>query len=216
MNDLGRISSDLLLSGLTPRRAGSEQDCTYRDDITRRVRARGLAPGRLGCQSSLSVVVGETEAIALGKGRVPGQAEQPRVGASFEVGIVGRGPQRPRISRGGRGCGWQPVSRRRCKPRGLLAGTPEMIADYMVGWFTAGACNGFVLPPTVYPGTDEEFGRLVCRNCCRAVRPVPSTPVPLSAWRRSGRSSLLISSLWRGSCFVSPSLPATWARTQRR
>ena len=47
------------------------------------------------------------------------------------------------------------------KPRGLLAGTPAMIADVMEDWFINGACDGFVLPPTVFPGTYEEFGRMV-------------------------------------------------------
>ena len=47
------------------------------------------------------------------------------------------------------------------KPRGLLAGTPAMIADVMEDWFTSGACDGFVLPPTVFPMTYEEFGRMV-------------------------------------------------------
>ena len=47
------------------------------------------------------------------------------------------------------------------KPRGLLAGTPAMIADQMEDWFTSGACDGFVLPPTVFPLTYEEFARMV-------------------------------------------------------
>jgi alkanesulfonate monooxygenase SsuD/methylene tetrahydromethanopterin reductase-like flavin-dependent oxidoreductase (luciferase family) len=47
------------------------------------------------------------------------------------------------------------------KPRGLLAGSPATIADYMEDWFTSGACDGFVLPPTVFPATYEEFGRMV-------------------------------------------------------
>ena len=40
-------------------------------------------------------------------------------------------------------------------------GTPAMIADQMEDWFTSGACDGFVLPPTVFPVTYEEFGRMV-------------------------------------------------------
>jgi alkanesulfonate monooxygenase SsuD/methylene tetrahydromethanopterin reductase-like flavin-dependent oxidoreductase (luciferase family) len=36
-----------------------------------------------------------------------------------------------------------------------------MIADVMEDWFTNGACDGFVLPPTVFPATYEEFGRMV-------------------------------------------------------
>ena len=47
------------------------------------------------------------------------------------------------------------------KPRELLAGTPGMIADHMEYWFKAGACDGFVLPPTIFLGTYEEFGRMV-------------------------------------------------------
>ena len=47
------------------------------------------------------------------------------------------------------------------RPRALLAGTPEMIADFMEDWFKAGACDGFILPPTIFPATFEEFGRMV-------------------------------------------------------
>jgi alkanesulfonate monooxygenase SsuD/methylene tetrahydromethanopterin reductase-like flavin-dependent oxidoreductase (luciferase family) len=47
------------------------------------------------------------------------------------------------------------------EPRGLLAGTPGMIADYVEDWFKDGACDGFVLPPPIFPGTYEEFGRIV-------------------------------------------------------
>jgi alkanesulfonate monooxygenase SsuD/methylene tetrahydromethanopterin reductase-like flavin-dependent oxidoreductase (luciferase family) len=47
------------------------------------------------------------------------------------------------------------------KPRGLLAGSPATIADTMEDWFISGACDGFVLPPTVFPSTYEEFGRMV-------------------------------------------------------
>jgi len=47
------------------------------------------------------------------------------------------------------------------KPRGLLAGTPAMIADVMEDWFKGGACDGFVIPPTVFPSTYEEFARMV-------------------------------------------------------
>jgi alkanesulfonate monooxygenase SsuD/methylene tetrahydromethanopterin reductase-like flavin-dependent oxidoreductase (luciferase family) len=36
-----------------------------------------------------------------------------------------------------------------------------MIADFMEDWFKAGACDGFILPPTIFPTTFEEFGRMV-------------------------------------------------------
>ncbi len=47
------------------------------------------------------------------------------------------------------------------KPRGLIAGTPTMIADVLEDWFTSGACDGFVLPWAVFPGTYEDFARMV-------------------------------------------------------
>ena len=47
------------------------------------------------------------------------------------------------------------------RPRALLAGTPAMIADVMEDWFADGACDGFILPPTIFPTTFEEFGRMV-------------------------------------------------------
>ena len=47
------------------------------------------------------------------------------------------------------------------KPRALLAGTAAQIADVMEDWFTAGACDGFVLPPTTFPTTYEDFARTV-------------------------------------------------------
>ncbi len=47
------------------------------------------------------------------------------------------------------------------RPRALVAGSPNTIADMMEDWFTAGAADGFILPPTVSPTTFEEFGRMV-------------------------------------------------------
>jgi alkanesulfonate monooxygenase SsuD/methylene tetrahydromethanopterin reductase-like flavin-dependent oxidoreductase (luciferase family) len=47
------------------------------------------------------------------------------------------------------------------KPRQLLAGTGSQVADYMEDWFTSGACDGFVLPPTTFPTTYEDFARTV-------------------------------------------------------
>jgi alkanesulfonate monooxygenase SsuD/methylene tetrahydromethanopterin reductase-like flavin-dependent oxidoreductase (luciferase family) len=45
--------------------------------------------------------------------------------------------------------------------RNRAAGSPSAIADHMEDWFKGGACDGFVLPPTVFPSTYEEFGRMV-------------------------------------------------------
>ncbi len=47
------------------------------------------------------------------------------------------------------------------KPRGLLVGTAQTIADELEDWFTAGACDGFIIWPTVFPAMFEDFGRYV-------------------------------------------------------
>jgi len=40
-------------------------------------------------------------------------------------------------------------------------GGPKEIADMFEEWFTAPACDGFVIGPTYLPGSFEEFTRLV-------------------------------------------------------
>ena len=42
-----------------------------------------------------------------------------------------------------------------------FCGSPKQVADQMEEWFTAPACDGFVLTPTVFPGTFEQFVRSV-------------------------------------------------------
>jgi FMN-dependent oxidoreductase (nitrilotriacetate monooxygenase family) len=43
----------------------------------------------------------------------------------------------------------------------VFCGTPVEVADQMAAWFTAPACDGFVLAATSMPGTYEDFVRLV-------------------------------------------------------
>jgi alkanesulfonate monooxygenase SsuD/methylene tetrahydromethanopterin reductase-like flavin-dependent oxidoreductase (luciferase family) len=40
-------------------------------------------------------------------------------------------------------------------------GGPREVADMFEEWFTAPACDGFVIGPTYLPGSFEEFVRLV-------------------------------------------------------
>ena len=42
-----------------------------------------------------------------------------------------------------------------------IVGTPEMVADTMTDLFQDGACDGFVLTPTTFPGMYEQFCRSV-------------------------------------------------------
>ncbi|WP_247646228.1 NtaA/DmoA family FMN-dependent monooxygenase [Labrenzia sp. VG12] len=42
-----------------------------------------------------------------------------------------------------------------------LVGTPEQVADQLESYFLAGACDGFVITPTHFPGSFDEFSRSV-------------------------------------------------------
>ena len=42
-----------------------------------------------------------------------------------------------------------------------FVGTPKQVADQMEEWFTTGACDGFVLAATHFPGAFEDVVRMV-------------------------------------------------------
>ncbi len=43
----------------------------------------------------------------------------------------------------------------------VACGSPETVADIMESWFTAPACDGFMLVPATFPGTFDDFVTLV-------------------------------------------------------
>lgn len=161
----------------TPTRADT---LAFREDMHRRLAARGRAPTECAILPTLSVVIGETESIAREKAEYLDSLIDPELvmasssqllgvdlsrietaeEAEAAAGNQGIAGSRDRMSALARAQGISFAQAVR-KPRGLLAGTPAMIADVMEDWFTSGACDGFVLPPTVFPGTYEEFGRMV-------------------------------------------------------
>ncbi|MCK7615318.1 NtaA/DmoA family FMN-dependent monooxygenase [Roseibium sediminicola] len=51
------------------------------------------------------------------------------------------------------------MSRSTSTPR--LVGTPEQVADQLEAYFLAEACDGFVITPTHFPGSFDEFSRSV-------------------------------------------------------
>ena len=152
----------------------------YTQDMRARLAAAGRVPEDCAILPSLSVVVGETESIAREKAAYLDSLTDPELvlASSSELlgvdlstvqtaaeaedaaGHQGIAGSRDRMSQvaAAQGISFAEAVR---KPRGLIAGTPAMIADIMEDWFTDGACDGFVLPPTVFPTTFEEFGRMV-------------------------------------------------------
>jgi alkanesulfonate monooxygenase SsuD/methylene tetrahydromethanopterin reductase-like flavin-dependent oxidoreductase (luciferase family) len=140
----------------------------------------GRAPELCAVLPTATVVVGETESIALEKAAHLESLVDPElvfassswsVGADLSVidtpegmegqpgnqGVQGHRDRYLQMARA-QGITFAQAVR---KPRSLLAGTPVMIADMMEDWFRSGACDGFILPPTVFPSTFEEFGRMV-------------------------------------------------------
>ena len=68
--------------------------------------------------------------------------------------------------------------------RGLLreawVGSPTDIADRIEEWFSAPACDGFVVAPTHQPGCFEDFVSSLCQSCKSAVFIERIIPVPPS------------------------------------
>ena len=153
---------------------------TFRNDIHERMRAIGRDPSEIRVLPTLSVVIGETEAIAREKAAFFETLIDPELvlassstllgvdlsrvetaeQAEAEAGNRGIAGSRDRMSQVARSQGISFAAAIR-KPRGLLAGTGSQIADVMEDWFTGGACDGFVLPPTTFPTTYEDFARIV-------------------------------------------------------
>ena len=152
----------------------------FRTDMLGRLEAAGRNPSECAILPTLSIVIGETESIAREKAAYLDSLIDPELvmassstllgvdlsriesaeQAEAEAGNQGIQGSRDRMSQIARDQGISFAAAVR-RPRGLFAGTPAMIADYMEEWFRDGGCDGWVLPPTVFPGTYEEFGRMV-------------------------------------------------------
>ncbi len=160
--------------------ATKQDGIAFREDMMRRIEAAGRAPTDCAILPSLSVVIGETDAIAREKAAFLDSLIDPELvlaSSSALLGVdlsnidtedaaaTGAGNQgvqgsRDRMAQVAKAQGISFAQAVR-KPRGLLAGAPATIADTMEDWFTSGACDGFVIPPTVFPSTYEEFGRMI-------------------------------------------------------
>ncbi|WP_149537537.1 NtaA/DmoA family FMN-dependent monooxygenase [Siccirubricoccus phaeus] len=157
-----------------------EDAARYRADLSARMARYGRAPEECAVLPSLAVVIGETEAIAQEKAaylatlsdpelvlawnsamigadltRVATEAEA--VAAAGHTGIEGSRNRVLQVARE-QGISFAEAAR---KPRGLVVGTAQGVADRMEAWFRAGACDGFILWPTISPRMFEEFGRFV-------------------------------------------------------
>jgi FMN-dependent oxidoreductase (nitrilotriacetate monooxygenase family) len=161
--------------------AGSKKDAIeFYNDIKGRMPRFGRAPNECALCTSMTVVLGETEAIAREKAEyllslVPLEmvlaTNSAMLGADLsktrdEVELVqnkghqGHGglEERLRQTMRAEGIGFAEAIRR---PRSMIVGTPAMVADHMQDLFEAEACDGFVLTPTISPLMWEEFARML-------------------------------------------------------
>jgi alkanesulfonate monooxygenase SsuD/methylene tetrahydromethanopterin reductase-like flavin-dependent oxidoreductase (luciferase family) len=147
--------------------------------------AHGRAPEDCAILPGISVVIGETESIARERAEYLNSLIDPELslaasssGLGADLSKLSEGKTLAELPQGNQGMqGTADLLAQAMKAEGLslkeaatkrgkgreIIGTPEMVADRLEAMFTAGACDGFVLAPTMFPGMFEQF--------CRAVVP---------------------------------------------
>jgi FMN-dependent oxidoreductase (nitrilotriacetate monooxygenase family) len=161
--------------------AGSKKDAIeFYADVKGRMGRFGRTPDDCVICTSTTVVLGETEAIACEKADyllslVPLEmvlaTNSAMLGADLSKtkdeneltrnkGHQGHGGLEDRIRQTmqAEGITFAEAIRR---PRNLLVGTPATVADHMQDLFESGACDGFVLTPTISPAMWEDFARML-------------------------------------------------------
>ncbi|MDB5375304.1 MAG: class flavin-dependent oxidoreductase [Belnapia sp.] len=155
----------------------------FHDDIKARLARHGRPPEACKVLPSFAVVVGETEAIAQEKYAHLQSLIDPEAQLMLNSSLLGADLSRHQTAdavskaQGNQGISGShdrvlqlmeqekiSFAEAASKPRGLLVGTGESIADQLEDYFTAGACDGFIIWPTVFPRMLEDF--------CRSVVPV--------------------------------------------
>lgn len=166
----------------------SEQDIAtmraFYQDMQQRMIAAGRQPGTCKILPAVTPVIGETESIARERAEFLDSLKDPEydlayaslsVGADLnkhktmeEVsaargnqGTHGRTELLAKTAEGEKVTLSEASSKRRLNKK--LIGTPSMVADALQEMFEAEACDGFVIMPTTFPTSHEQF--------CRAVVP---------------------------------------------
>ena len=160
--------------------SGPEQMREFYDDIKARMAAKGRAPHECAILPAVTVVLGETASIARERADYLDSLIDPeltKASASSNLGVdvtkLDSGKSLAELQ-GNQGMkGSQDLIEQRMKAEGLtlqqavaaprkrreMVGTPIEIADRLQAMFESGACDGFVLTPTMFPGMFEQFCR---------------------------------------------------------
>ncbi|MBP0463684.1 LLM class flavin-dependent oxidoreductase [Roseomonas sp. PWR1] len=152
----------------------------FTTDVKARMAKFGRAPEDCRVLPSFMTVIGETESIAQEKFEHLQSLIDPEAQRMLNSALMGvdlskvASPEEMRAAQGNQGIvGSQDrvlqmmrqekiaFSEAVAKPRALLVGTAQTIADTLEDYFTSGACDGFIITPTVHPRMFEEFCRLV-------------------------------------------------------
>ncbi len=147
-------------------------------DIRDRMARYGRAPEECAILPSITVVVGETDSIAREKAEMIDSLADPELALAYNSSLLAVDLSAHRTETDvAKAQGTQGIegsadrirqvmkaegvdfARAAAKPRQAIVGTAKSIADYLEEWFRSGACDGFVLWPTVFPGMFEEFCR---------------------------------------------------------
>lgn len=157
----------------------------FRAATRERVARHGRDPDDCAVLPSVDPIIGETESIAREKADYVNSLVDAELGMALTSAHIGTDlsrfpPDRPvedlDLPEGSRGSFDVILQGTRAEGLNLgeaarryatselapqLVGTPESVADQMEAIFTGGACDGFILTPTVSPGTWEQFTRAV-------------------------------------------------------
>ena len=184
-SDRGRAFAARWAEAVFTTQRGVDEMRAFREDIHARMAVHGRAPEECVILPGISVVLGETESIARERADYLNSLIDPELnlaasssGLGVDLSKLAEKKTLAELSRGNQGMqGTADMLNQAMQAEGLslkeaatkrstgreIVGTPEMVADRLEAMFTAGACDGFVLAPTMFPGMFEGF--------CRAVVP---------------------------------------------
>ena len=153
----------------------------FYDDVKTRMARFGRAPGDCAILNATTFVIGETESIARERADYLKSLINPEMWAARVSGSIGVDVSTLKDEKSLAGLqGNQGIQgavdrvRQTMRAEGLtiaeavkedrnseIVGTPEHIADHLQEIFESGACDGFVVAPTYFPGMIEQFCRMV-------------------------------------------------------
>ncbi len=153
----------------------------FYDDLKGRMAALGRAPQECAVLPAISVVLGETESIAIERADYLNSLIDPELTLAATSSGLGadlsklQGDAGLKALQGNQGmAGTEQVLAQVMKAEGIglkeaaarrggreVIGTASQVADHLQAHFEAGVCDGFVLAPTMFPGMFEQFCRSV-------------------------------------------------------